>query len=233
MVIDSDLPPVPLAALDELLLECLEALEYSGMDGDQRETHIQFLAQSASDSRLSAELREILKEVADIFLRQRGIDPMQYVMSKSIHRERVAALLSKELGPVAARYVYHGTIFGRLAGIAKDGLVPGRFQVWSDDYVPREHCDTAVFFTKTWRGAIWWAQTAHLRSRGRRGGRHRTPAIIRLPANGLALEPDPRAAAPGCLMVRSSVLLAAPHVISGQLSGFPLWRPLAEVLATK
>lgn len=36
-----------------------------------------------------------------------------------------------------------------------------------------------------------------------------------------ALEPDPRSAVPGCLMVRSSVPLAYPHVILGKLSGFP------------
>jgi hypothetical protein len=53
MVIDSDFPPVPQAPLDDLLLECLEALRGSGYDGEHRESHIRFLDEISADSNLN------------------------------------------------------------------------------------------------------------------------------------------------------------------------------------
>lgn len=230
MLIDSDLPPVPQMSFDDLLLECIDALEHPSMDGDDRETHLQLVGAAVNDNHLDAALRKVLLEVVDIFRHQGMVHPLD---DPDPRTERLVTALTHEAGEAVPRYVYHGTIFGRLPLIAKEGLVPGGSKVWRQGEELRPHCDSAVFFTPSWREAIQWAMAAHCHSHGPSKGRHRMPAIIRLPANGLALEPDPRAAAPGCLMVRSSVPLADPHVILGKLSGFPNWRPLAEVLATK
>lgn len=231
MVIDSDLPPVPQVSFDDLLLECIDALKNPSVDGDQREAHIMCLNKAAVAPDVSEELQDTLKKVAETFRNGRGCNLLSCLLSPNDHGESLAATLAKELGQVASRYVYHGTIYGRLAKIAQEGLVPGRYKVWKDDFVPRSHCDSAVFFTSTWRGAAQWAEVAQAHSSSKKD-KYRTPVIIRVATSGLALGPDPRAAAPGCLMVRSSVPLADPHVILGKLSGFPNWRPLAEVLAT-
>ncbi len=228
MVIDSGIPPVPQVPFAELLLECIDALEHPSLDGDERATHLRLLDAAVNDHRLTVGLRETLSEVADIFRNQGRVHPLD---DPNVRTGILAAALTKEIGQV--RYVYHGTNFRWLAGMAHEGLVPGRSKVWKDEFVPRSHCDSAVFFTSSWRDAVQWAYVAHLHSPGRPEGKPRTPAIIRLPADGLELEPDARASAPGCLMVRGPVRLVDPHVISGQLSGFPLWRPLAEALATK
>ncbi|MDP2847365.1 MAG: hypothetical protein Q8O35_04150 [Humidesulfovibrio sp.] len=233
MVIDSDLPPVPRVSFDELLLECIDALVTPSMEGAGREIHLLLLDEASKEPSHSEHLQETLKEVADIFRNPGSINPDHDPSSPKARAESLAAALSQELGQAGPRYIFHGTIWGRLAGIANEGLVPGRFTVWNDDVASRKYCDSAVFFTASWRRAVWWADAAHHCSRGRRDSKHRTPVIIRISADGLRLEPDQRAVFPGCLMVRSTVSLVDPHVISGQFSGFPIWRPLAEVLATK
>lgn len=230
---DSDFPPVPQVSFDELLLECVDALVTPSMEGAWRERHLLLLDEASKEPRHSEQLQETLKEVADIFRNPGSVNSTHDPHSPKARAEILAATLIQELGQAASRYIYHGTIWGRLSGIANEGLVPGRFTVWNNDVASRQYCDSAVFFTTSWRRAVWWADAAHHCSRGRRDSKHRRPVIIRILADGLRLEPDQRAVFPGCLMVRSTVGLVDPHVMFGQFSGFPIWRPLSEALAIK
>jgi hypothetical protein len=65
-----------------------------------------------------------------------------------------------------------------------------------------EHAASGVFFTKSWRSAAGWvgASAFDTDSKPTKG------AVIRIPAEGLIVEPDRLSTAPGALVVRQSVI---------------------------
>lgn len=216
-------------SLQDLLSECFDAVFYCPRNEDTREDHINFLKKFISNTEIDEGIRDFLQKILDNFAARRG-----FMFSEDERKEN--DILAKQIyGKMnelnLVRQVYHGTIFGRLKDIQKKGLRPGAAPVWKEHLVPRQHCDGAVFFSLTWRGALWWAEAAHYSSRGPREGTFRRPAVLRLPMTGLNLEYDTLSTRSDSYMVRSSVLLKNPHVIIGRQGGFPIWRPLAEVVS--
>jgi hypothetical protein len=103
------------------------------------------------------------------------------------------------------KFIYHGTIHGRLKGNYNEGLIPAKKRVWKEALVPGEYLESAVFFTKTIKSAKLWAETTHYQSRGPRKSLHRTPVVIRVPASKLKLLDDVLANSPNCIMVKGIV----------------------------
>ncbi len=233
MIDDSHIPPVPHIPFDELLIECVDALRHQSYDGQHRSEHIRHLEVAAIDQGQPIEVRDLLNAVAQHFLEQIRFNHLWHMANDDAESVNLAKALENALGDEAARYVYHGTICGNLAGIAKEGLIAGKRPVWSEKLVPRTHCNSGVFFAQSWRGAMNWADIAHYSSRGPRNGRHRTPCVLRIPKLGLALEPDCYRQDGCSQVVRGVVRATTADVLVGRVQGFPQWRPLAEVLATK
>lgn len=219
--------------LIELLNECVDALLIPTWDYDHREEHLSFIEEALAMDATPCEIRELLRSAATIFRGQQKMDRLILALEDqmSAGQELVAEIKSKMGWPLPP-FVYHGTIYGRLASISKDGLVPGKVPVWKDQHVPRQFADCGVYFASTWRGAMGWAECARMSSRGPRNGIHRSLVVIRLPASGLSLESDPLASSPGCLMVRGKVSVKDADVLHGKVHGFPTWRPLDDVLSS-
>lgn len=216
-------------SLQDLLSECFDAVIHCPWDDDNRIDHLFFLNMFISrrnlDENTYALLNNIIKNLSTKtrFFISNDEQKENDILAKQIH-SRMSDLNFE-------KYVYHGTIFGRIKDILNKGLLPGENPVWKEPLVSRQHCNDAVFFSLTWRNAMSWAESAHHRSRGPREGNFRRPVVLRIPMTGLNLEHDPLSMRSGSYMVRSSVPLKDPHVIIGRQGGFPIWRPLAEVVS--
>lgn len=215
--------------LDELMIECIDALQGPGWDGSERGQHVAEIEKAILSEEVSADVADLLLAAATHFRKNAAVPEMTQAMANRKTPDTLAEALKPKIGP--AQYVYHGTIFGRLAGIAQEGFVPSKVPVWKEKQVPRDFLARSVFFTTSWRGAMSWAQAAHLFSRGRKIGLHRMPVVIRIPASGLHLESDPRATVRGCLMVTGPVPSNNAQVIVGEVRGFPTWLPMRDALA--
>lgn len=225
----SEVSPVPGSFLHEALVECFDALMHPFDWDGGREAHTEALNDCLGAEELPDDLRPLLGRTLEQF------------QSGPVHvLDRDADQPSKELAVELAawmdaaglpRFIYHGTIYGRLKDIAKDGLVPGAKPVWKERFASREHCDGAVFFELTWRGGWNWATIAHQSSRGKRDGQHRAPVVIRTPMADLRLERDPLATSDNSVMVRSAVALDDASVFVGDGPGYPTWRSLAELVS--
>ena len=207
--------------LNELLIECAEALRNPG---HEREGHLGHIDLALRNSELTEEAGILLRAVARKFQEHRRIPPMSHMARSDCEAGDIAEAIEAFVGP--RNRVYHGTICGRLADITLNGLVPGKQRNWSSRFVPDDHLEGFVFFTNTWRGAMNWAQCAHAKSRGPKDGFHRTLAVIRLSTVGLTLQPDPLAMAPGCLKVQGTVPVTDAVVITGESRGYPEWEKL-------
>lgn len=219
--------------VEEFLTECIEALRAGGCASIDRTDYLKYIAKAVASDGTPEDLRELLSSVAVLFQRDRPFRLDAKVDEFDAEVDELATAIQTRITNPTTRFVYHGTIYGRLADISKNGLLPGKIPVW-DKNVPKHFLNASVFFTTTWRNAMWWAEVAHCHSKGRKDGLHRTPAIIRLMATGLTLEPDPLANRTGCLMVRGSVpvQVEGAHVILGKVRGVPRWRPLSEALSS-
>lgn len=225
----SEVPPVPGSFLHETLVECFDALMHPFDWDGGREDHIKALDDCIVNTELPDSLRPLIEQTLVQFrkgpvhvLDEGACKPSQELAIQ------LAAWMNKANLP---RFVYHGTTFGCLDGIEKEGLIPGAKPVWKEEFAPREHCDGAVFFELTWRGAWGWATIAHKVAEGYHEDKQRIPAVIRTPMADLPLEPDPEASSPYSVMVRSSVTLQEASVFVGERPGYPAWRPLSEVVA--
>lgn len=225
----SAISPVPHSFLHEVLVECFDALMYPFDWTGGRDDHIKVINECMAGAKLPDSLYPLFEQVLEQF--QNGpTHPLENGTEKPSRdlAFELAGWMDKAGLP---RYVYHGTIYGRLKDIKKEGLVPGAKPVWKDRFVSREHCDGAVFFELTWRGAWNWASAAHQSSRGRRDGKHRMPVVVRTPMTGLRLELDPQASSPYSCMVRSAVVLDEASVIVVKNPCYPEWKPLADVVS--
>jgi hypothetical protein len=214
-------------AFVDIVLECAAALEATGFDGAVRDTHRAHIGRLLSSAPLESHAKEVLR-ISDTLMREFATNPPGLFTPEQIQTYRSAALQLRALVPPdsARQYVYHGTICGRLASIAEHGLIPGHTPVWKGRPHIETHSKSAVFFATSWRGAAWWADVTHFHSRGRRDSHSRLPAVIRVAAEGLAVEPDVLAAQPGCVLVHSKVSTVATEVFVGPLRGYPEWIPI-------
>lgn len=126
------------------------------------------------------------------------------------------------------RHIYHGTTAGKLEGISRLGLMPGSKSPWRGDEAVERQCSEHTFFTVTWTTAITFAQVAHYRSRGPKAGWARSPVVLRLPADGLALERDPLVSQPDCWMVPGGVSAASAQVRLSPFAGISKWKSIEE-----
>jgi hypothetical protein len=207
----------------ELLSECVDALKVPALDPEHRDRHVVYLTE-ATAAAVDAPLHELLDQTARaiVALRDRlPHDPTPSWITKLV--SKLEEELKKRSAP---RFLYHGTIAGRLSAIAEQGLVPGAVRVWTHRDDLRRRSDAAVYFTDTWRGAVFWATAAHEHARGPRAGRFRRPVVIRIPATGKVVVPDDLAAPPGCWAIRGTVSVEKAGVMHGPLEGFPKWRQL-------
>jgi hypothetical protein len=212
----------------EVLLECAEALDEAPVDAQHRDQHYARISDLVTTAKLQPRVIELLRSIESRMRALASLNVLDMVVSDR-GPDRAVAVELRSLVSSERSYVYHGTVFGRLASIAKDGLVPAMKPVWTNREHIRDHCRQAVFFTTTWRGAAQWADMAHRRARGRRDSLVRRPVVIRLPAGELTIERDPLAMAPGCLLVHGEVATANADVFVGPLAGFPRWQPLASM----
>lgn len=204
--------------LEELLVECLDALSAPAWDPRQRDGHIRAALTYARDPRTPAELSCLLVSVSD---RLKALAHIQGFAFSAQEDDALVPELRRAVSDLRLnRYVYHGTAFGRLASIQKDGLVPGRLPVWRQKDV-RVHAASAVFFEVSWRRAAWWAHVTSGHSRGPRAGKGRMPVVIRIPSNGLELRTDSRPRAGEALMVGGVVSVQKADVFVAPLHGIP------------
>lgn len=231
-----ELPPVGegdpvLSANDaqvlDLVLECADALLCPMWDHEEREGHLGAISVALSSKVLSPELHRLLSEAAAALKVHANASIIDLFGNK---RDGAIELAQKlhALVPIEMRYLFHGTAFGRLAKISAEGLSPGHKTNW-EGMVDEEHLQGAAFFDQTWRGAFDWAHTACMRMKGPKSSKGRQPAVLRIRRGELSVEPDLRAAKPGCFLVRGSVCTYDAEVLVGVQKGFPRWSPLREV----
>lgn len=214
----------------DFLVECLDAVSAPNWDPEERGQHLAILRGYLGRPWLLPAEINLLEQVREEFESQMRNpypaffeDPLSFEAGSSENLvERLRALA---VSHGAEQYLYHGTILGRIGQIRRSGLKPGEKPVWKTE-TERAHSDEAVYFSETWRGAAWWAYTAHLQSRGRRDGRHRQPVVIRIPADGLDMEKDIVATTHGCVRVRGTIDVSSGHLLQGELRGYPFWKPL-------
>jgi hypothetical protein len=212
----------------ELFIECADALDGMHYDGNERGTHLQLINEALEKNSTPEPARILLRRVAQQFGKYSTTSLDILLVNKPKEIAALSSELREYLGP--SRYVYHGTIQGRVSCIADEGLVPGKHNVWSEAFVSRQLLNQAVFFDTSWRGAMSWAQIAHYRSRGARNGFHRTPVVLRLPTSGLEIFTDPLASKSGCAFVRGQVAVGKADIIAGDVRGVPEWQPIANYL---
>jgi hypothetical protein len=216
-------------SLHELLSECYDASLYHPKSDDARDDHVFFLKHFILSRKLDVDILDLLTKILSKFSMTKDFSLLNE--TRTINEDLSKQIDDKMSDLNMEKYVYHGTIYGRLKEIQKKGLIPGAKPVWKEHLVSRQHCNSSVFFSRTWRGAILWADAAHHCSRWPREGKFRMPVILRIPMAGLNLENDPRTRVSHSYMVQNAVSLHDPHVIVGRQKGFPIWRPLATVLS--
>jgi hypothetical protein len=190
----------------DIVLECAAALEGTAFDGTVRDRHVAHIRRLLSSTRLESRAKAMLS-ICDALMREFAMNPPGLLTPHQDARVRSVAIQLRALVPAdtSKQYLYHGTICGRLTSIAERGLIPGHAPVWKGRPHLESHSNSAVFFATSWRGAAWWADVTHLRSRGRRDSRSRLPAVVRVAAEGLTFEADVLATQAGCVLVRSNV----------------------------
>ena len=210
----------------EILGECFDALQAPGWDPEHWDEHLRLLDTLTCSDDEPENVRRLAKQVTDRMRRARKSDFGNVLLPNDPLYDEIESALWQRNAP---QFVYHGTIFGRLRSIERQGLVPGRQPVWKQDL--RERCSVGVFLSRTWRTAAGFADWAHLRSRGPRDGLGRTPVVIRLPLKGFAVEKDRLAVRHDCVVVNGPVGVEAADVFLPPLTGMPRWRSLREVVA--
>jgi hypothetical protein len=207
----------------EFLLECADALELASIDGTDRDAHFAKIAKLVTSTQPSADAKVLLQEAGTKMRELSRMTSLQIAVQPDTQARVIASQLRALIPRDLARpYIYHGTVHGRLASIAAVGLVPAFKPVWKEGAHVEAHAKTAVFFTESWRSAVTWAEVAHFRSRGRRSSVARRPVVIRVSSDGLAIERDVVATAPGCLLVLGTVPAASAHVFVS-MRGYPDW----------
>lgn len=211
-------------SLNEILVECVDALRHICWDNNIGSVHIAIVDEALSNHEIDSELRTILLQVISEFKQGRR-HPFE---NESV--EHLASQLESWMDVNGAtRYVYHGTTSSRLRSIHDNGLCHDAVSNWEKEYVSPEHCSSNVFFDVSWRGALGWAEKACLNPEED----NPVPAVIRLPMKGLKLQKDSLALSEGTLMVQGAVMLSNPYVIVGRISGFPAWKQLGiELLSS-
>jgi hypothetical protein len=211
--------------VDDLIEECADAL--SGYPFDENRAHHRDAIETALRSDvLSSELSDLLSKAVEVFRSEAEVGyPLRAIEGRAKARSLAEAIRESHFDGVS-RFLYHGTVYGRLPSISESGFIPGAAPVWKRDQGLRGFSDGAVFFTNTWRGAVLWAVSAHIFGRGPKAGLARRPVILRTPAVGLVAEPDPRANAYGCFMVEGVVRTDDTQLLVCLSDGLPRWAPL-------
>lgn len=216
-----DQPPLPIS---ELVLECIDALDAPMHDNQCREGHLASIAHALATDSVSDELRSALADAASLFAHHQR-QPIADLMFDPRASEAALIARLRAFVPRSEQFIYHGTVQKRLLGITESGFVGGANAVWKG-LVDDDHLNAGVFFATSWRSALNWASIAHLRTRGRKEGEARLPAVLRIRKGNLEIEPDKRAQAGGSLMVRGVVSSDGAEFFLGEPEGIPRWTPL-------
>lgn len=111
--------------IQNTLLELADALEGAIVDTADRKEHYRRITSILKSNRADVNLAKLLKATA---VRMRELSTMRAVdfiaMDRTVDQRLASGLRS--LAPSAPRYVYHGTVFRRLASILEHGLTPGK-----------------------------------------------------------------------------------------------------------
>lgn len=208
-------------ALDELLLECVEAVEQPFMDEAGNVALLREVGRRQAEGTMPSAVAEqcipVLKQACSVSWPGEQLDALR----------RQAASLRQALNPPPRHHIYHGTLASRLSGIAKDGLIPRRKpKQWYKAGVD-EHAAQGVFFTLQWRQALSWQGASSYDSEGRqvRG------AVVRVHSDGLPLENDLVATRSGAVVARVPVVPTG----SAEVMLFPFtvgspWLPIHEAV---
>lgn len=178
---------------------------------------------------------ELLVKAEKIFEHRRGKGFEDFIFRRDRAAEYVISELRK-IFPLWPYFVFHGTSTKYLSSILENGLVVG----WGSksrwkNIVDDQHLNSGIFLTDNWRGAVSWAQSTALtrESKLRKDGSR--PVIIRVKARDLELFPDVRARAPGCLVSRNNIEVAATSGFVIDTPGTPselaAWSPLQALVA--
>jgi hypothetical protein len=214
-------------SIEELLSECLDALS---LGGESRDEHRRLIGLALSMQGIPERTRSALMQLDERFRLHRPDNPWAMFQTREAAGAFRRGIDEGLAARVLPQYVYHGTTVGRLESILALGLLPGKNPIWkgqSDGAVRiREHSNGSVFFSDSWRGAMYtWAFAAHLHTRGPKISRKRMPAVIRLDSRALSLEADALATARSWKVSRQ-VSTHDAEVIIGFDIGFPCWMPL-------
>ncbi|WP_415717304.1 hypothetical protein [Maridesulfovibrio sp.] len=209
-------------ALDEVLVECVDALIHTCWDDNIGNYHIEILSQTIRNMDINTKLYKLLNSA--ISETQKG---RRHPFECSSGQQLAKQLESWMDANGYSRYVYHGTAFSNLRNIRNEGLRHDLDSNWEEEYVSAEHCNSAVFFDTSWRSALGWAEQACLKS----DEDSPIPVAIRIPIKDLDLQKDTQATSNGAMMVKGSIKPENYCAIIGRDTGFPNWRPLDEILS--
>jgi len=204
---EAEFPPVPpprrdlaLIERDEFVIECADAVAHPYTDQDGTKALLGELNRRGIAGELDPQFLKVARGALEIALSVSAIDFMLSEEGKA-RAERVAAMRRFSQG-CGEDFLFHGTLVSRLLGIAREGLVPRkRPKKWGRAAVD-EHAASGVFFTRSWRSAAGWvgASAFDAENKPTKG------AIVRIPAEGLVVEPDRLSTAPGAFVVRQKVI---------------------------
>jgi hypothetical protein len=196
-------PPVPLPRrdlaqieLDEFVIECADAVAHPYIDPAGTKALLGELDRRGVSGELDPQFVEVAQGALKVALAASVMNSMSLDEGKERAEQSAAIQSFSQRG--RDEFLFHGTLVSRLLGISREGLIPRkRSKKWGRAAVD-EHAATGVFFTKSWRSAFNWTGPSAIDAEGK----PTKGAILRIPAEGLIVEPDRLSAAPGAFVVR-------------------------------
>jgi hypothetical protein len=208
-VSEAKFPPVPTSrdltkiAAPEFAAEIADAVAHPYTDREGTAALLSELLRRCAAGEIDHHFAEVARGGLEAALASSPMDCLD--VRADAGRATLAAELIKLTHGSEGGFLFHGTLVSRLLGIARDGLVPRkRARTWGRAAVDA-HAATGVFFTKSWRTASDWVGAAAYDS----DDRPTKGAVIRIPSDGLTVEPDRFATAPGAFVVRQEVISVA------------------------
>jgi hypothetical protein len=147
-------------SIEQLLAECADASAYVTSDLEGSVALLEESKRRMEEGILEPSKFELVRAALEICCDVAGMKAMAVTMQPSHPWHGHKRALRTMVGEQPLLFLCHGTLRSRLAGIARDGLIPAkRPKKWYQTGVT-EHAATGVFFERSWRRASHWVGAA-------------------------------------------------------------------------